>query len=423
MPRHSISHIQRKDLRKWYFSQNPHPPQSACITWFEQQYKHTISQSTISESLSSRFKCLDEISTSTRIRQREAQWPLLESILAEWENQITKDGLSSHTLPGVKKDKSRITLVVCTNCSGSDRLPLWFIGHAKTPRALRGINISAIGGVWKSNKKAWMTTSIMSEWLRAFYKYIGNREVVLCMDNFNAHISGIRDTPPPANIRIIWLPANSTSQFQPLDQGVIQNLKVYYRKQWLEFIVNQIEHEIDPYDSVTVLNAIRWCIYAWVHYVSNSVIYSCFLKSTIIERRIEHLPAEPEPDLSSLYYKAQQATKIQNAMSLSNFLNPIDENVVPIDIQLDSVQQIIEQHITQDEEDTMEAALEDVNPLPVIVPTKKEALSAVQTLLKYQVRQEETTVDDIRRLERLEQVIWQSEIDSQQQSTLDEWIM
>ena len=43
----------------------------------------------------------------------------------------------------VKKDKSRITVVVCTNCTGSDRLPLWIIGQSQQPRALRGINIIA----------------------------------------------------------------------------------------------------------------------------------------------------------------------------------------------------------------------------------------------------------------------------------------
>ena len=35
-------------------------------------------------------------------------------------------------------------------------------------------------------------------------------------------------TPPPANIKIQWLPANSTSVYQPLDQGIIMNLKTYY---------------------------------------------------------------------------------------------------------------------------------------------------------------------------------------------------
>jgi hypothetical protein len=33
-------------------------------------------------------------------------------------------GLSSQSLPGIKKEKARITLVLCANASGSDRLPV-----------------------------------------------------------------------------------------------------------------------------------------------------------------------------------------------------------------------------------------------------------------------------------------------------------
>jgi hypothetical protein len=32
------------------------------------------------------------------------------------------------------------------NSAGNDRLPLWFIGHAKSSRALHGLNIQALGG-------------------------------------------------------------------------------------------------------------------------------------------------------------------------------------------------------------------------------------------------------------------------------------
>lgn len=63
-------------------------------------------------------------------------------------------GLSKHGYAGQKQDKARITAVVATNATGSDRLPLWLIGTAKTPRALKGINFSSIGCVWRFNKKA-----------------------------------------------------------------------------------------------------------------------------------------------------------------------------------------------------------------------------------------------------------------------------
>jgi len=115
-------------------------------------------------------------------------------------------GLSTQARTGVRKDKSQISLICCINASGTDRLPIWFIGKYQTPRALRNINIQVMGGQWRWNKKAWMDTIIMKEWLLFFFSHIGPRTVLLTMDNFPAHLSGLGLAPPPPNVRIQWLP-------------------------------------------------------------------------------------------------------------------------------------------------------------------------------------------------------------------------
>jgi hypothetical protein len=71
----------------------------------------------------------------------------------------------------------------------------------------------------------------MLEWLKAFYLHIGTeRKVLPTMDNFSAHKSAVEETLLLANIQILFLPANSTSLYQPLDQGIIQNFKTHYRQ-------------------------------------------------------------------------------------------------------------------------------------------------------------------------------------------------
>lgn len=96
-------------------------------------------------------------------------------------------------------------------------------------QALCNINMQAVGIRWKWNKKAWMDQMIMEEWLLFFHSHIGNRSILLTMDNFPGHLAGLELAPPPSHIRICWLPKNSTSQYLPLEQGIIKNFKVHYR--------------------------------------------------------------------------------------------------------------------------------------------------------------------------------------------------
>lgn len=89
-----------------------------------------------------------------------------------------------------------------------------------------------------SQKKAWMTGEILDAVLVKLNQHTG-RSVLLLMDNAGCH-------PPEllkkkySNIKITFLPANTTSKLQPLDLGIIKNFKVYYRKLHLGYIVAKI---------------------------------------------------------------------------------------------------------------------------------------------------------------------------------------
>jgi hypothetical protein len=336
-----------------------------------------------------------------------------------WQ-RAPSSGLTSQNRPGVKKEKSRISLVICTNCTRSDRLPIWFIGNAKQPHSLRGLNIRALGGYWKSNQKAWMTTLLIKEWLTAFYAHIGSRTVLLLMDNFKPHILSVELMPPPPNIRIQWLPSNSTSLYQPLDQGIIHSLKLYYRKAWLRFIIQSFENNSNPFKKVLLYNAVHWILHTWAYEVSNTTIYNCFCKSTILQPQISSLTMEPQPDLSRLYQQIRDSGQIQDMMNLTNFLNPTDENVLG-DTEDGSINSIIAFHTQQDAiGDAQSDGEEDTDSVPV--PSLQEALHGVQTALRYREHCEDTEIDEIRSLQRLERELRSRELNTRSQQTLDSWI-
>lgn len=194
---------------------------------------------------------------------------------------IPDRSLTTCFIPGRRKDKARIILHFCTNSDTSERLPIWMIGTAKKPRVFQaaGINIENLGCYWRHNKKAWMTGKIFEEWLCWFDAKMTGRYVLLLMDNFSVHESAVKVSLRLQNTLIVWLPANSTTKYQPLDQGIIRTWKAFWKRQWLSYMMAEFDHGYDPMATMTILNAVRWVIQAWGVDLSRKVIQNCFTKA------------------------------------------------------------------------------------------------------------------------------------------------
>jgi hypothetical protein len=103
--RFAITIEQRRALRKWAHQQHPKPSQKQCIEWFSQNYGHKLSQSTVSESLSSHFKDLDKAIQATGSRLRVGQWPEVERLLITWQQRIQSRG--GFTSGDILQEKAR----------------------------------------------------------------------------------------------------------------------------------------------------------------------------------------------------------------------------------------------------------------------------------------------------------------------------
>jgi hypothetical protein len=55
---------------------------------------------------------------------------------------------------------------------------------------------------------------------------INGKKALLLMDNFSAYELGVElmeEAKELSRTKVMWLPPNATSIYQPLDQGIIQN--------------------------------------------------------------------------------------------------------------------------------------------------------------------------------------------------------
>ena len=67
-----------------------------------------------------------------------------------------------------KKSKERITVAVCANMDGSDKMQLLVIGKFQNPRCFK--NVKSLPVQYFANRKAWMVLEIFEGWLRKLDK-------------------------------------------------------------------------------------------------------------------------------------------------------------------------------------------------------------------------------------------------------------
>ena len=164
-----------------------------------------------------------------------------------------------------------------------------FIWKSENPRCLRGFDKPCLPVTFYSQSKAWMSGEILEDILTKLNQCLikSNRNILLSTDNAGCHLEEL--TSKFSNIKIIFLPANTTCALQPLDLGVIQTFKMYYRKHFLSYVVSKIDEcdlATDVVKSGSILVALRWVALAW-NDVKSETITKCFRKVGVLNDMLD----------------------------------------------------------------------------------------------------------------------------------------
>ena len=184
---------------------------------------------------------------------------LPEKGLAEKKSQV-REG---------KKSKTRLTIAFFVNAAGGKAIEPLVVWRSKKPRCFKNIkSLSRPNGIYYYyNPKAWIATEIMTSVLSKINRQmeVAKRKIILFMDNVPCHPESLSERY--SNIKVVFLPKNTTSRLQPLDAEIIRNFKLKYRKKLLEFVISRINDNVKATDiiqEVDILKAISWIKYAWV---------------------------------------------------------------------------------------------------------------------------------------------------------------
>ena len=142
--------------------------------------------------------------------------------------------------PGFKAFKNRFTLLLGANLTGDCKLKPVLVYHAENPCALKGYPKNSFPVCWYSNKTGWLTGDIFQSYvkdqleteLREYCLHHGLPfKILMRLDNAPAHPQAVLDLHE--DINFMYLPPNTTSLLQPMDQGVIRMFKTHFlQKAW-----------------------------------------------------------------------------------------------------------------------------------------------------------------------------------------------
>ncbi|GBO30024.1 Tigger transposable element-derived protein 2 [Araneus ventricosus] len=200
-----------------------------------------------------------------------------DSIIAEVEKLIKEDNLSLEQIYNCDetgmywKALPEKTLVA---------LKLGVVGKSKNPRCLQNVNRSALPAHYLNQKNAWMYSHLFSKWffdifvpsVKSWQEKANLNGALLLFDSLPAYPgTDFRKTGGTkintGKIRCLFLPPNTTSLLQPMDQGVLESLKRRYRRKLIRkllfegesaFTVSILEFRKSVNIKDCVLESLKW---------------------------------------------------------------------------------------------------------------------------------------------------------------------
>lgn len=178
-----------------------------------------------------------------------------------------------------KKSKERLTVGLGVNCTGSEKLTPIVIGKFKQPRCFK--NVKNLPVVYEANRTAWMTGNICYEYFAKLDERMTSegRKILMMMDSCPAHPK--EELKKLKSIKFMYFPKNSTSRLQPLDLGIIKNVKLHYKNRLVESMIEHLDrfNNLDGYAQPTVLDAILTLNDVWYNFVKVETVQNCFDKA------------------------------------------------------------------------------------------------------------------------------------------------
>lgn len=299
--------------------------------------------------------------------------------------------------PGYKKNKERVSILACSNASGTHKLPLMCIGKSVKPRAIKHIKPEALPVYYAHQKSAWMSRDLFQKWF--FEQFVPSverflnknglpRKAILLVDNAPSHPN--ESVLRSKNIIVKFFPPNVTSIGQPMDQGVLETFKRHYRRFLLQEILEKSAAGSTLKECLLAINmksVIYWSAQAW-DAVQRLTLERSWAKILCSNNQSDEIA--DDVDLHSIMEQIPGCENVER--------NDTEEWVHGDDCEEELTDDEIGQLVNSGEEIADDIEDGEAEESPVI--SHEEGLNALELALKYIEEQPESTASDLLLMKR-----------------------
>jgi len=180
--------------------------------------------------------------------------------------------------------RERMTLLACTNSTGNHKLPLVCIGRKS--RGITSADIRNLPLIYYSHETAWIDTNIFYDWyhnifvpnVRKHLRSCGLPEAALLIINQNPSHPNLEYLKTSDNsFNVLFLSPNVKDSLQPIQLGIIQDLKSFYRYSLLSNVIKNNMIFADYEKQLVLIDSLKMLGAAWDS-ISSHRIQQAFFK-------------------------------------------------------------------------------------------------------------------------------------------------
>uniref|UniRef100_A0A8D2MII9 Tigger transposable element derived 4 n=1 Tax=Zonotrichia albicollis TaxID=44394 RepID=A0A8D2MII9_ZONAL len=256
------------------------------------------------------------------------------------------------------------SVVVGTNMDGSEKLPLLIIGKSKSSHSFKDVKSLPVD--YEENDRACMTSGIFEQWMHKLDHgfQAQERRVVILVDFLPAHT----EVKNLKSVKLVFLPPDSSSCIA-MKERIIRSLKVKYRHCLIKRFVDCVESNKEF--RLTLPGAIEMLYLCWRKVTPETIAKSCNGATFKLETETN---------------ENDTGVEFPEGLSLEEYA-AIDDGLVTYEVPTNNERMCAKESASdraetfvgdedKDEGDQLQGAEQ-------LLPSKNEALSALDTLRKF----------------------------------------